>query len=258
MTTARIPGTNQITDTRTLAMLKELERLNPHIDVRVTQGSYRNGATSASAGTHDGGGVLDLHAVTLTREERTELLIDGRRIGFAIWLRTPAQSDWPYHFHAVAIGCSDLSRSAYQQVLDYHDKQNGLASHGPDDGPAGFYGMTWELYNQMKNAPRPPDVTVSMKSIQMAVNGELVTASRAFDVEQFMAFVGPNGIGVIPDYTVAAWKNARANRQGQYGAVYVRYGVTQLQFFGGVSVDGVFGPVTGALMRKLGGYTIVQ
>ncbi len=127
---------------RTLAMLQAARR-RAAVPVVVEQGSYSPGADPTSAGTHDGGGALDLDAEGLTPAQRRALVTALREVGFAAWLRTPAQGRWPLHVHAVAVSDPDLSRPAADQVGDYHEGRNGLANGAPDDGPA-VRKRTWE------------------------------------------------------------------------------------------------------------------
>lgn len=126
---------------RTIEMLISAER-RCGFTLVITQGSY-NTNTEQSAGTHDGGGALDVRAKDLTSAQRDTVVKELRRVGFAAWLRTPSQGDWPYHIHAVAAGDQDLSAAARQQVVDYNTGLNGLANKGPDDGPRQFVGTVY-------------------------------------------------------------------------------------------------------------------
>lgn len=146
----------------------------------ITQGSYNPGGVGASGGTHDGGGVVDIRARNLSPPRRGAAVLALRKVGFAAWLRTPDQARWPYHIHAVAKGDRDLSGQARAQVLSYQHRRNGLRRNRPDDGPAGFYNMTWELYRQLlqtaakvspgDNRPRNSrgQLCLSYKAIQYA------------------------------------------------------------------------------------------
>ncbi|GAA2564164.1 peptidoglycan-binding protein [Winogradskya consettensis] len=131
-------------NTRTLAMLKAAQTRSG-ITFTVEQGSYSPGADPTSAGTHDGGGALDLDAEALTAAKRTAAVTALRQVGFAAWLRTPAQGDWPLHIHAVAISDTDLSASAQKQVGAYYEGRNGLANNAADDGPR-VSKVTYEEY----------------------------------------------------------------------------------------------------------------
>jgi hypothetical protein len=104
-------------------------------DLTITQGSYNAGGVSASAGTHDGGGVVDLSAWDHERK-----VLELRRTGFAAWYRPAIAGLWPAHIHAVLQGNLKLAPSAQRQVAAYRDGRNGLASNAPDDGPRAFVG----------------------------------------------------------------------------------------------------------------------
>ena len=110
--------------------------------IRLTQGSYNPGGVGASAGTHDGGGVVDVTVTGLTTTQRWHLVRALRTVGFAAWLRTPAQG-FSYHVHAVAIGDPDIwqrdgGHVARDQVCDYYKGLNGLASHAADNTPSAY------------------------------------------------------------------------------------------------------------------------
>ncbi|MFC0037678.1 peptidoglycan-binding domain-containing protein [Actinomadura rayongensis] len=133
-------------NTRTKSMLAEAERLLNREFV-ITQGSYNPGGDPSSAGTHDGGGVVDLSVSGMTTATRTTVVRTLREVGFAAWLRTPSQGDWGYHIHAVAISDTDQSPQAQHQAGDYYLGLNGLADRAPDDGPS-VQKLTWEEYQR--------------------------------------------------------------------------------------------------------------
>ena len=125
-------------------MLQEAQRL-ARVPLVVEQGSYSPGNDPTSAGTHDGGGAVDIDAEALTSAQRTTLVTALRRVGFAAWLRNPSQDDWPWHIHGIAVNDTDLSTAAQKQVGMYYLGRNGLAGNGPDDGPQ-VTKVTWEQY----------------------------------------------------------------------------------------------------------------
>jgi peptidoglycan hydrolase-like protein with peptidoglycan-binding domain len=138
---------NATMNTRTKDMLVEAE----HILARqlvVTQGSYNPGGDPTSAGTHDGGGALDISVSGMTSTTRTNVARVLRQVGFAAWVRTPAQGNWPYHIHAIALSDTDQSIPAQHQAGDYYLGLNGLANRGPDDGPQVTPKLTWEEYKR--------------------------------------------------------------------------------------------------------------
>jgi hypothetical protein len=166
-------------DDRTALMMDEVVRLcGGDVNIRPTQGSY-SGGVSASGGTHDGGGAIDLAGQDsgMTQYDRELIRNAGRSVGFAMWIRDPSQSDWPWHIHGEAVqdggkydqGC--LSSGAHGQVVDYYEGRNGLASGAPDDGPRDYVGITWETYTS-EAAPAPP-ATQEDTVASVVVNGQL-------------------------------------------------------------------------------------
>ena len=131
-------------DTRTRDMIVAA-RVRCAAPIVITQGSYSTGV-SQSAGTHSGGGAVDIRAVGRTDGEREEIVKVLRWVGFAAWLRTPQQGDWPYHVHAIAIGCTDLSSGARNQVTAYKNGRNGLRNNSPDTFTRAYVDWTWERY----------------------------------------------------------------------------------------------------------------
>ncbi|GAB2483740.1 peptidoglycan-binding domain-containing protein [Jatrophihabitans fulvus] len=144
----KVSGGNGTTiDTRTRDMLAAAEaRLGR--DLVLDQGSYNPGGDPTSAGTHDGGGVVDVNVDGMSATTKTKVVRALRVVGFAAWSRTPSQGDWPFHIHAVAISDTDLSSQAQHQVGDYYLGLNGLANKAPDDGPPVSPIRTWEEYQR--------------------------------------------------------------------------------------------------------------
>jgi len=133
-------------DARTQAMLTAAEHLLGY-KLTLAQGSYNPGGDPTSAGTHDGGGVVDINVDGMTAAKRTAVARALRQVGFAAWVRDPSQGDWPWHIHAAAINDTDLSSPAQHQIGDYYLGMNGLANRGPDDGPQVPI-HTWEQYQR--------------------------------------------------------------------------------------------------------------
>ncbi|MGH3647493.1 MAG: peptidoglycan-binding protein [Micromonosporaceae bacterium] len=127
---------------RTYKMMRAADRKVPW-SLRVTQGSYST-SVGASAGTHAGGGAVDISVRSMSTTQRWRTVKALRTVGFAAWLRTPSQGDWPYHIHAIAISDPDLSKPARNQVHDYYFGKNGLRSHAADNTPRKYrVAFTW-------------------------------------------------------------------------------------------------------------------
>jgi hypothetical protein len=104
--------------------------------LHVYQGSYSTNV-AGSAGTHAGGGAVDFATYDTTSIQVM------RECGGAAWHRTPAQGPWIEHAHVIVLGCTHVSPAAHDQQVDYQQGRNGLANHGPDDGPHVPY-ITWK------------------------------------------------------------------------------------------------------------------
>ena len=145
---SRTTFTGKRVNERTRAMLLAAQRLFGR-SISLTQGSYNAGGVGASAGTHDGGGAVDVNVSGLTESQRLRLVKALRTVGFAAWYRQPSQGPWGYHIHAVAVGDTDVSLQARDQVADYYVGKNGLASHAGDDTPTQYRApfTWWERYH---------------------------------------------------------------------------------------------------------------
>lgn len=106
----------------------------------VTQGSYNRGGVAASAGSHDGGGALDISVSGKSQADINRMVRSLRQAGFAAWQRTPADGFSP-HIHAIALGDREASPLAKQQMQSYFAGRNGLANNGPDRN--GNLGRPW-------------------------------------------------------------------------------------------------------------------
>ncbi|MGH3660028.1 MAG: peptidoglycan-binding domain-containing protein, partial [Micromonosporaceae bacterium] len=92
---------------RTYNMIKRADS-KLSFSIRLTQGSYTS-SNPNSAGTHAGGGAVDISVSGLSSTNRWRMVRELRRVGFAAWLRTPSQGDWGYHIHAIAVNDTDAS-----------------------------------------------------------------------------------------------------------------------------------------------------
>jgi hypothetical protein len=90
----------------------------------LSQGSYHPGV-GASAGTHDGGGVLDIRIGSVSRATADKMVKALRMAGFAGW-RRGVNDGLPPHIHAVAIGDRQMAPGARSQVREYFHGGDGL------------------------------------------------------------------------------------------------------------------------------------
>lgn len=89
------------------------------------QFGYNKGGVAASAGTHDGAGVVDC-AQGITREQRQVWADFG-------WMMAPRTREWGWtggaHGHGVLFGCVHRSPSAAAQIRSMMAGRNGLVSN---------------------------------------------------------------------------------------------------------------------------------
>jgi hypothetical protein len=120
-------------DALTILAIEAAEKLAGFV-FSISQGSYQD-TVAASAGTHGGGGSVDISTRYMTAAQKQAAVLALRKVGFAAWLRTPAQGPWVEHIHAVLIDHPLLAAAAVRQVVSYRAGRNGLKGDGPDDGP---------------------------------------------------------------------------------------------------------------------------
>lgn len=114
-------------DRMTIAALLAAEKFLGY-DNHILQGSYSS-SVPQSAGTHDGGGALDLVWRPRIRRQTKMMRKHGR---FAYWPRRALIGHWNRHGHGILIGNERASSGAKEQIVAYRNGRDGLASNGPD------------------------------------------------------------------------------------------------------------------------------
>jgi hypothetical protein len=118
----------RLMDRKTMAFLQAMEAKLGY-PLTVIQGCYNAGAVSASAGTHDGGGVVDLVSWDARRKVRA-----ARELGAFAWFRPDLPGVWGEHIHLGVRDHGRLSPAAKSQqtAYDADPARNGLASNAMD------------------------------------------------------------------------------------------------------------------------------
>ncbi len=98
---------------------------------RIGQGSYSLG--TLSAGTHAGGGAVDIMFAGLNKKQQRAVVKWLRKAGFAAWARTGPGWEGNEHAHAILIGHRNLDPAAEQQVIAYKNHRDGLVSNKVDN-----------------------------------------------------------------------------------------------------------------------------
>ena len=125
-------------------------------------GSYQT-STKASAGTHAGGGAVDINAEGLTDEQARRIETKARSLGFVAYFRprvSPYSGNsygWQRHVHMIRRDCGDLAVEAKAQIVAYDKGTDALAVPHKDTGSRAYVGMTWAKYRAAQAAAaRPP------------------------------------------------------------------------------------------------------
>lgn len=160
---------------RTLWMLQRAEQLYggtiPIASTGITQGSYNPGGVTASFGTHDGGGAVDITVRnipidwSINYNDIPEMIDALRLAGFAAWFRDEREDLVP-HIHAIAVGDRDLSYAAQLQLTGRYGYFRGYDGFPRADSMplTARYGdmvlCQWMLdmgYNDLRGQPLPAE-----------------------------------------------------------------------------------------------------
>jgi hypothetical protein len=246
MAETRIVFRGKVLNTRTRDMILAAEKILGY-QLQIIQGSYNAGGVAASAGTHDGGGAVDVWGKGTS--DATTVTNAMRKVGFAAWFRTPSQGNWGYHVHAIAIGDPELSRGARNQVADYLAGRNGLANDGRDTFTRSYVGITWEEYQ--KKAAMP---VLHSWSMNYATKGKGMSGVTLAEASKFMGFALSQKVITTSD--TGGW-SAAVKRGDWYNASrYFIKALKAIQAKGRLTIDGVFGRQTGGYVDNFG-YNII-
>lgn len=126
----------KLMDQKTKAFVQALEAELGY-PLTIVQGCYNAGGVSASAGTHDAGGVIDLSPWDAAAKVRA-----ARKLGACAWHRMPIPGVWGEHVHFVIRSQGNLSAAAAEQqrYFDEKPRRNGLAGEPVDSDQ---YPPTW-------------------------------------------------------------------------------------------------------------------
>jgi hypothetical protein len=176
----------RLMDRKTQAFLEAMEKKLGY-ELTVVQGCYNAGAVSASAGTHDGGGVVDLVAWDQRRKVKA-----ARELGAFAWYRPDLPGVWGEHIHLGVRDHGRLAPAAKAQQVDYDGDpaRNGLASNALDKTWHPAPPVTFD-YKASKEPPGPgPNrVTRARDSMATALHalGEAAALLEATDEKREVA-----------------------------------------------------------------------
>lgn len=232
-------------NTRTRDMILAAEKILGY-QFTIIQGSYNSGV-AASAGTHDGGGAVDVWGKGSAHVPTEVAAL--RKVGFAAWGRTPSQGNWGYHIHAIAVRDPEMSRGAANQVVAYFNGRNGLASNGKDTfirtyAKSSYY---WEVYKASIVPPRP-QITFHTLSVKAGAKGLALSPWTKTEVEKFLSYCVQTG--ALSKENRNSWLNVVKYKNWDHAGLIVTQAVKNVQNKGRLTVDGVCGPKTAAYITS--------
>lgn len=126
--------------------LRKLAIIIGALYLRFIQGSYST-STSASVGTHAGGGAGDNDHTAWSETNDNWVMNLAREICLLVyWDRDAISGVWQDHGHWIDPHCPNLSPEAAAQVVDFYNGKNGLANDGPDFGSRKTVSQIWNAY----------------------------------------------------------------------------------------------------------------
>jgi hypothetical protein len=199
-------------DRMTVQALQEMERRLGY-ELSIAQGSYNHGV-GASAGTHDGGGAVDLAPADAAHKVRV-----GREVGFAMWERQPIPGLWPHHVHGILLGNQKVSPAAFRQTIAYRNRRDGLAGNRMDNTyhPSPIRNYVYRTGPLLPTITRTIDLSNVRIDFFNAHDGVVSNSShpRGRIIQKLLNKRNSAGLvvdGVIGPKTLAAWKRwERAN-----------------------------------------------
>lgn len=217
-------------DERTAAYFDAVNSAMPG-GVVIIQGSYSK-SVSASAGTHDGPGALDLKPADPNKRNTAgykQLETIARQRGGAAWFRPWANN---YHVHIIVIGTPGLPSISAKQITSYLNGRDGLVSN------LRITGVINTTFEKWKN---------SITQI-----GALVSDSAK--VRLLQKAVRQTVDGVWGEQTDIDLRNTRAEALVKFNGTYFKkWNLEQrkrMQKSWGAYQDGIWGPATATFAKK--------
>ena len=113
------------------------------IHSRVTQGGYRAGATAASRGSHDRGGVVDTWYSLVDSDADQRIWDQAGAVACRRRSWEFTSTETPDHGHVIAVGCPHLAEFAADQLAEIRRGGDGMAGSRAWTGPTPSF-TTWQ------------------------------------------------------------------------------------------------------------------
>ena len=149
----------------------------------VTQGGYRAGATAASKGSHDEGGVHDVSYSLVDTDADQRIWDQAGAVGCRrrSWEFTTTKT--PDHGHIIAVGCPHLAKLAAEQLAEIRAGGDGMAGTRKWAGPTPSF-TPWRTRYAAFKAQQEEDMPLTdsdISRIAAAVNPWRATFGSADD-----------------------------------------------------------------------------
>lgn len=194
-------------------------------------GSYQT-STVASAGTHAGGGAIDIDLRKVAADKRKWVADKGRTSGLQVaWHRNYVAGLWTWHCHALDPACPNLAKGAVSQCYEVFAGGDGLVGSRAD-------GNTRANITQLQ---------ALFKTRLIAVVAQITDDAKVRLLQQSVRQIVT---GVWDIQTDIDLRNTRAEAQGKFtGAYFKKWNLVQrkrMQRTWGVAQDGIWGAKTKA------------
>lgn len=223
-------------------------------------GSYQT-TTAASAGTHAGGGAIDIDLRSVPADKRKWVADKGRVAGLQVaWHRDYVKGLWTWHAHALDPACPNLSKAAAAQIVEYGRGGDGLLGSRPDGNTrvnvpeimAIFARRVFtDVAQAVSNAERTRQLEAALHLTQDGVWSK--SDDFAFWILKSAARLGKPFFDSRADKKLIQ-KYAGTTQDGVWGpatAAAVKATAVKMQKALGVPADGVWGPQTDAAYQAL-------
>lgn len=184
-------------------------------------GSYQT-STAASAGTHAGGGAIDMDLNNLTYEQKRRVETKGRQYYGMAYYRWAITGLWTNHCHAIDPTCPNISKAGAAQFPLFKQGYDALVGNHPDTGDRTFVSQIMAAF-----AAR----------LLGGIGGIGTAIGNAARVKMLQKAVGVYVDGVWGTQTEAALAKVRAAKAPAATVKAIQDGL-------GAVVDGVWGPQT--------------
>ena len=169
----------------------------------VTQGGYRAGATAASKGSHDEGGVHDVSYSLVDSDADQRIWDQAGAVGCRrrSWEFTTTKT--PDHGHIIAVGCPHLAEFAADQLAEIRAGGDGMAGSRKWTGPTPSF-TPWRTRYAAFEAQQEEDDMAMTPTERAALIADIAEASRARIFEQRMTGpeIDPARKPTLHDYLV--------------------------------------------------------